>query len=100
MKNFNKANIYWEWGLFPVALLLDLDKKEKAMQMAITLMSRAGLASNYHPDKQVALSSMPVRENLFIMNYLARTFRSKRLEAPAARFEKGFMKYLARIEGM
>ena len=33
MKNFNKANIYWEWGLFPVALLLDLDKKEKAMQI-------------------------------------------------------------------
>ena len=65
MKNFNKANIYWEWGLFPVALLLELDKKEKAMQMATTLMIRAGLASNYHPEKQVALSSMPVCENLF-----------------------------------
>ena len=82
-----------------IALLLDLDEREKATNMATTMINRADKALTYYLDKKVSVSSVPVRENLFIMNYLARTFRSKKLEESAARFEEVFMKFVRRIEG-
>ena len=81
-----------------IALLLDLDQKEKAVEIATTMVDRADEELTYFLDKKVSMSSLPIRENLFIMNYLTGTFKSKKMEVPAARFEEVFMKFVRRIE--
>lgn len=82
-----------------VSLLLDLDRKEKAAEIADTMMERADRELTYYFDNKTAMSSLPIQENLFIMNYLTRAFRMEGSNESAARFEEMFMKFVRRIEG-
>ncbi len=81
-----------------VGLLLELGNKDRATDIAATMMERADEELSYYLDNKVPAATMPIQENLFIMNHLTRAFRSHQLEKSAARFEAVFLKFIRRIE--